>query len=225
MKPGLSGFPGTGTARRRYGSPAPGGSIFTTSAPKSDITVAAAGPAIKLAQSITFNPSKTRSPIIYSSLGQAVGVAVPDDMAGGPAGEMCADDEDRIIGETGQTALACQPRLGRVAVRRRRPLRMGDLARVMHEIAGDQRLLALRGDPHADMTGSMAQGRNEAHLVADPMIGLDEIDEPGLPDRHHRVAEHRRHVLALVLAGPVCEFDAAHQVARVWERRDPPTLD
>ena len=39
----------------------PGGSIFTTSAPKSYITVAAAGPAIKLAQSMTFNPSKMRS--------------------------------------------------------------------------------------------------------------------------------------------------------------------
>jgi hypothetical protein len=61
MKPGLSGRSGTGTARRRYGSPAPGGSILTTSAPKSDITVAAAGPAMKLAQSMTFNPSKMRS--------------------------------------------------------------------------------------------------------------------------------------------------------------------
>src|SRR5216683_2042299 len=60
MKPGLSGLPGTGTARRRYGSPAPGGSILITAAPKSDITVAAAGPAIKLAQSMTFKPSKMR---------------------------------------------------------------------------------------------------------------------------------------------------------------------
>jgi hypothetical protein len=32
-----------------------------TSAPKSDITVAAAGPAIKLAQSMTLIPSKMRS--------------------------------------------------------------------------------------------------------------------------------------------------------------------
>src|SRR3984885_12259367 len=39
----------------------PGGSILTTSAPKSDITVAAAGPAIKLAQSMTLSPSKMRS--------------------------------------------------------------------------------------------------------------------------------------------------------------------
>jgi hypothetical protein len=39
----------------------PGGSILMTSAPKSDITVAAAGPAMKLAQSMTLSPSKMRS--------------------------------------------------------------------------------------------------------------------------------------------------------------------
>src|SRR5438067_240650 len=60
-KPGLSGFLAFGTARRRYGSPIPGGSILMTSAPKSDITVAAAGPAIKLAQSMILSPSKIRS--------------------------------------------------------------------------------------------------------------------------------------------------------------------
>jgi len=38
--------PAGGAPRLRYGSPAPGGSILTTSAPKSDITVAAAGPAM-----------------------------------------------------------------------------------------------------------------------------------------------------------------------------------
>src|SRR5580693_8909086 len=40
----------------RHGSPTPGGSILITSAPKSDMIVAAAGPAIQLAQSITFRP-------------------------------------------------------------------------------------------------------------------------------------------------------------------------
>src|SRR6185369_6255714 len=42
--------------RPRHGSPAPGGSILITSAPKSDRIVAAAGPAIQLAQSMTFRP-------------------------------------------------------------------------------------------------------------------------------------------------------------------------
>src|ERR1700690_2026752 len=40
----------------RQGSPTMGGSILITSAPKSDMIVAAAGPAIQLAQSITFRP-------------------------------------------------------------------------------------------------------------------------------------------------------------------------
>jgi hypothetical protein len=37
-----------------------------TSAPKSDITVAAAGPAMKLAQSMTLSPSKIRSVTEFS---------------------------------------------------------------------------------------------------------------------------------------------------------------
>src|SRR5689334_85620 len=51
------GFPGIGL-KARHGSPEPGGSIFITSAPKSDKLVAAAGPAIQLAQSMTCRPAK-----------------------------------------------------------------------------------------------------------------------------------------------------------------------
>src|SRR5215468_7978343 len=51
------GMPGSfGTCRKA--SPAPGGSILITSAPKSANNVAAAGAAMKLPQSITFKPSK-----------------------------------------------------------------------------------------------------------------------------------------------------------------------
>src|SRR5262249_31143075 len=99
--------------------------------PKSDMTVAAAGPAIKLAQSITFKPSKTRSPITSSSRRQAVGIVVADHVTGGPAGEMRADHEDRGIGQTGQHTLARHLRLGGIGVRGRRPLRASDLAGVM----------------------------------------------------------------------------------------------
>src|ERR1700676_57369 len=54
---GLAGYPGK-LARWREGSPVTGGSILITSAPKSDSTVAAAGAAMKLAQSRTLRPSK-----------------------------------------------------------------------------------------------------------------------------------------------------------------------
>src|SRR6516162_8619252 len=108
-KPGLLASPGPigGVARRRYGSPAPGGSILITAAPKSDITVAAAGPAIKLAQSITFSPSKTRSPIADpSSIREAERLVVAHDPAGAAPREVRPDDQGRRAGEPGQHRLA-----------------------------------------------------------------------------------------------------------------------
>src|SRR6185312_12006263 len=76
--------------RPRHGSPAPGGSILITSAPKSDRIVAAAGPAIQLAQSITFRPENRLSVMFVSSLAVAERTRVlswclvaEDDRAGG----------------------------------------------------------------------------------------------------------------------------------------------
>src|SRR4029453_8524616 len=57
------GFPGIGV-KARQGSPTPGGSILITSAPKSDKIVAAAGPAIQLAQSMTCRPAKRLSVMV-----------------------------------------------------------------------------------------------------------------------------------------------------------------
>src|SRR6266481_7032941 len=204
----------------------PGASILITSAPKSDITVAAAGPAMKLAQSITFSPSKTRSPIAdLSSNHESERVAVALDPAGGAPGEVRADDQGRAVGEAGQHPLAGLPRQGRIGIGGRGPLRTSDLAGVVHEVAGDQRLFAARGDAHTDMTGGMARGRDEADFVADPVIGLDEIDKAGIPDRGHRISEDRSHVLTLVLLGPMRIFYSADQVARVRKGRDPPAVD
>src|SRR5215472_3038405 len=148
-KPGLLASPGPtgGVARRRYRSPAPGGSILITSAPKSDITVAAAGPAIKLAQSITFSPSKTRSTIADPfSDHQTKRLAVAHDMAGGAARKMRPDDQGRCVGESGQHLLAGMARLSRVGICGRGPLRPRDLTGMVHKVAGDQRRLALRGN-------------------------------------------------------------------------------
>src|ERR1700761_2027130 len=49
----------------RHGSPVPGGSILITSAPKSDRMGAAQGPAIQLAQSMTFRPVKRLSGMVF----------------------------------------------------------------------------------------------------------------------------------------------------------------
>src|SRR6516165_8576989 len=227
-KPGLLASPGPigGVARRRYGSPIPGGSILITSAPKSDITVAAAGPAIKLAQSITFSPSNTR-PAIADPLSnrQTEGAAVAHDPAGGAARKMRPDDQGRCAGEPGQHLLAGMARLFRVGIRGRGPLRPSDLTGMVHKVSGDQRRLALRGDPDADVTRSMARSRDKTDLVADPVIGLDQIDEPGIPDRRHRVGEDGGHGISLALARPMGVLDAAHQIARIGKGRDPPAAE
>src|SRR6516225_4843766 len=170
-----------------------------TSAPKSDITVAAAGPAIKLAQSSTFRPSKTRSPIgVLRSNGQTKRVAVADDAARRSPGEVRADHQGRGFRQAGQHPLTSVPRLERIGIRGRRPLRPRNLAGMMHEIAGYQRRLSLRDDPYADVAWGVSQGRDKADLVTEPVIRLDEIDQPGIPDRRHRIGEHRSHVLSLV---------------------------
>jgi hypothetical protein len=71
----------------------------------------------------------------------------------------------------------------------------------------------------------MAQGRDEADFVADPVIGLDEMDQAGIPDRGYRICEDSGHVLALILARPMRVFDSAHQVAGIRKGRDPPAVD
>ena len=54
---------------------------------------------------------------------------------------------------------------------------------MVHEVAGDQRLLATRGDAQTDMAWGMARGRNKADFVADPMVGFNQIDKSGVKHR------------------------------------------
>ena len=71
----------------------------------------------------------------------------------------------------------------------------------------------------------VADRRHEGDLVADPVIGLDQIDQPGIVHRFHRVGEDRRHVVALVLAPPMIELDPPHQVPRPRKSRQPFPVD
>ncbi len=71
LPPVVHGLAGTGDDAR-HGSPAPGGSILITSAPKSERMVAAAGPAIQLAQSITRRPENIPSLIVSNPFKRAI---------------------------------------------------------------------------------------------------------------------------------------------------------
>src|SRR5690348_17641621 len=100
---------------------------------------------------------------------------------------MVADDEDRPRTKLAQHAKAGAARLVGVAVGGRRPVGARDLAGMVHKIAGDQRLLTLRSDDHADMAWRMPDRWNEADLLADPVVRLDQIGEAGRSNRCDRV--------------------------------------
>src|SRR5439155_22280828 len=152
-------------------------------------------------------------------------VTVAHDAACGASGKMRADDQRRGSGQASQHRLTGAARRCWIRIRGRGPFRPGDLAGVVHEVYGDQRRLAPRGDSRADVTRGMAWGRDETDLVADPVIGLNKIDKAGIPDRCHRIREDRGDVLALMLLRPMYVFDLAHQVAGIRKGWDPPALD
>ena len=69
------------------------------------------------------------------------------------------------------------------------PVRMRDLNRMMHHVAGDDGVLAARRDPHTDVTGSVARGGFKPDLAREPAAGLDQFREPRVDHRTHRVFE------------------------------------
>ena len=64
-------------------------------------------------------------------------------------------------------------------------LRVGELDRVMHHVAGDDGFLAARANVHADVAGRVARRRLEPHLVGDGVIRLDRA-RAGWPRRSGR---------------------------------------
>ena len=104
---------------------------------------------------------------------------------------------------------------------------MRHLAGVVGEVAGDEGVPPLRADADRDVAGRVAEGGLQADLVADPVIGLDQVDQPRVPDRLHAVLEvgGREVLLGRLVGGPVIIFGATDQVSGVRERRDPGAVD
>jgi hypothetical protein len=78
----------------------PGGSILITRAPKSDITVAAAGPAMKLAQSITSRSLNRFAGIHHSPAALLLGApsALPSEATLGPtSGKLAKRSQGRLV--------------------------------------------------------------------------------------------------------------------------------
>ena len=106
----------------------------------------------------------------------------------------------RTAGVAREEALPRRLRLRLVEVRAAAPIRMRDLHRVVHQVAGDHGLLAARADVHADVAGRVPGRRLEPHLVGHRVVVGDEVDEAGVEHRPHRLGEHgavRRRRLAV----------------------------
>src|SRR5271168_317360 len=75
------------------------------------------------------------------------------------------------------------------------------------------------------MARGMPRGWEQADFIADPVVGLDQIDKAGVPHRRHRIGEDYSHVLALALLVPMLIFYTADQIPRFGEGRDPAAPD
>ena len=88
--------------------------------------------------------------------------------------------QDRLVAVALQERAPRRDRLAKVGVEVAAPFRMRHLHRMMHQVAGDHRLLPARGDSHAEMAGRMAGSRLEPDLIRDPRVAFDQFGQPGI---------------------------------------------
>src|ERR1700683_4150202 len=100
---------------------------------------------------------------------------------------------------------------------------MRHLAGVVDEIARDERFFSARGYPRAHVARRVAERGHEASLVANAVVGADEIDEPRIPNRSDGILKDLRIVPTRFLL-PIFEFAAFDQIACRGEGRLPHTI-
>src|SRR2546428_13867417 len=103
-----------------------------------------------------------------------------DDVPGGGIVEVRAENGDTAA----RVALAERaPRLARrfgIDVEVAAPLRLGHLDRMVHEIAGDDRIRLARAKAPARASRRVTPRRIQPELVADPIVHLGPPREPGI---------------------------------------------
>src|SRR5580704_8005963 len=151
---------------------------------------------------------------------EAPGISFGDDSAAARRGEVRSKDRHWTVGVALEEFATRPTRHLTFPIEPAIPLRMNALHRMMHQVTGNHRLLASRGDSHAEMAGSMSGSRLEPDLVADSMGIFDQIDQTCVDDRPHRVFDRIARELVL-LHRPVSPFLAADETARLGEGRHP----
>src|SRR5262249_30671026 len=101
--------------------------------------------------------------------------AAAHDMARRRAREMRAQNLHGLIAEALDEFLARITAHFRIRIELADPVRMGNLYRMVNQIAGDYRVLAARGDPPVDMAGGGPGGGPKIALASDPAFRLEKL--------------------------------------------------
>src|SRR5215468_1450083 len=117
------------------------------------------------------SPRMHRSFLLFSP--QLPPGTMTHDPTGGGIAEVAADDHHLGVREALHERLACQCALCLVHVEVAVAQRLDQLNRVMHEVAGDHRLLTPRADEHTDVSRRMPRSREERHLVRQLVLRAD----------------------------------------------------
>jgi len=112
-----------------------------------------------------------------------------NDPAGGRGGEVGAEHEDaarRLLAQKAQSRLAG---LHRIDIEAGGDPGLAALDRMVHQIAGDDRLLCLGADPHAHVARRVPRCFREVDVAGEGSVVCDQVDEPGADHRPHGIGE------------------------------------
>src|SRR5262249_40429616 len=137
------------------------------------------------------------------------------------ANEVAADHQCRLAGEIGEQLAPRIRRLTRVEIEGRRPTEVSHLARMVRNVAREDRFLAARTAQHAEMARAVARRREDTHLLADTVARLNEVGEVGVDDGLDRVVEYGRLVRIVAARPPVIVLRTAEQISCLLECRHP----
>ena len=152
---------------------------------------------------------------------------------------MRAQDQDVSVGIAFEKLLTRGDRTSDVEIKRAARPRLGQLYRMVHEIAGNDGFLAARRNMDTDVSRRMPRCRLEEDFLAKRMVCLHELVKSRINDGpqgilkygarfEHTLSDLRRHVavsLLIVLLRPMLPLFAAEKILRVRECRHPSPVD
>jgi hypothetical protein len=152
---------------------------------------------------------------------KAVAVVGGEDAPGGGAGEMGTEHKGIRRGSIREESASSRAGRVGIVVSARRPLRMAELDRVVHDVTGDHAAVA---NSHTHMPRGVPGRCPEFDIASEGRVRWHRIDKPGVDHRLHRIGECGR-VQGIVRLRPAVDIGSPEQVPRARERRGPFAVD